>query len=223
MLTRTIIKSLNESHNPLTRSVRDDLTFTDEVFDSYRGELKARLTAYHNENIAGTIDYTHYNDKVYIDFINTVSPYERSGIATALIDYLVKDNKGYENILWGNTTEDGTALKNVMDQRYGKVDEKRIKRISRNLLTLVLQKDLMAGLFMKDLYDDGTKAFDKWESTAWIEEHPDLANDIAEITEWIDGSSFTFVGQRRPEQSAYVPDHIIPMIASRFKLKLKGS
>lgn len=219
MMTLTIIKSLNEAADPINRPSRSDVVLRDEVVDMVGNEIKGRLTATIGQSIAGYVDYTTYEGKCYIDFITTLDGFERQGVATTMIDYLVKEVKGYGNILWGHTTADGTALKSIMDQRYHYVEPKRYRRLPASIVAAILRKNFVAGLFLQDLVQQGIDAFDKWDGTDWLEANTDLVNDLASIAEWVEGSKFTFYGQRTPEQTRYMPDHILPMIHRWFKLK----
>ncbi len=140
-----------------------------------------------------------------------------------MVDYFVKEYKGYDHILWGNTTEDGSALKAVMDKRYNHTEQPRLHRIPRTIINAIISKDFVAGLFLTDLVEIGADAFNKWDSTDWLEDNMDIANDLSVIAEWIDGSNFAAYNHDRPGTRISMPDHIIPLIASKFKLKLKGS
>lgn len=196
---------------------------TETVIDVVKGEIKGRLKASIHDTPVGYVDYTTYEDKIYIDFITTVAGFERQGIATSMIDYLVQQVGSYDNILWGHTTADGTALKAIMDKRYNYTPPKRYRRLPASIVNAIMRKDFIAGLFLQDLVQQGIDAFDKWDKVEWLDENSELANDLASIAEWVEGSVFTFYGQRAPEQTRYMPDHILPMIHRWFKLKPGGN
>ena len=223
MITSAIIKSLNESSDPVTRPSRSDLLLSETITDIIGQEIKCTLKATIHGTPVGYVDYTTYEGKIYIDFITTTAGFEHQGIATSMIDYLVAQAGSYDNILWGHTTTDGTALKAVMDKRYNYVEPKRYKRLPASIVNTIMRKDFIAGLFLQDLVQLGVEAFDKWDAVEWLDEHSQLANDLASIAEWVEGSAFTFYGQRAPEQTRYMPDHILPIIHRWFKLKPGGT
>jgi ribosomal protein S18 acetylase RimI-like enzyme len=98
----------------------EKMEFIDEFNSYYSGQSNNTLKYGNTETneVFGYIEYSVYNNQYYIDYIFVEPKYRGQNIGQKLVDYLVKESKGYKNIEWGMTTPDGQKLKNKMDKIY---------------------------------------------------------------------------------------------------------
>ncbi len=86
------------------------LVFTHDCRDSYRGQNYCTLYAKDTkENVVGIIQYSTYENKVYVDVIKTKEEERRKGIATLMAKELQREFPNFK-IEWGMTTPDGTSF-----------------------------------------------------------------------------------------------------------------
>lgn len=112
-----------------------EVEITDEMVGYYGGQVDMIMTAVVDGIKAGYINYSVYQGKPYIKFINTVESMRRMGVATRLLQELQKEYPNTE-IDWGYTTPDGTALKdkvtiNKKNGAYTRAKNEYLKNIER--------------------------------------------------------------------------------------------
>jgi len=111
-------------------------TFTDETVASYSGQTNHVLRAELPDGKSGRLEYVVYRGEPSISFISVPDKNKRSGIATALVRELQRKFPDNE-IEWGMTTPEGTALKESLPWRTVKTEYydqfKRLDRINAQI------------------------------------------------------------------------------------------
>lgn len=90
----------------------DTLTFRDESRGFHHDQYDGTLKVYMGNKEVGHLDYSEFDGRTRIDFIEVLPEYRRQGIGTALFKALKKD---HPKVIWSGTTEDGEAFRNVVD------------------------------------------------------------------------------------------------------------
>lgn len=72
-------------------------------------EHKYQLVTELDSEVVGIVDYTLFNEKVHIDWIEVAKGHKRKGIASAMICRLEAEWPD-KKFVWGMTTPEGTAL-----------------------------------------------------------------------------------------------------------------
>ena len=85
------------------------LSILSTVKDSYGGEAFMVMSAMDGNKVAGTIEYSVYEDTPAIQMIEVAEGYKRKGVATKMLQALQREYKDTE-IQFGYTTEDGEKL-----------------------------------------------------------------------------------------------------------------
>jgi GNAT superfamily N-acetyltransferase len=94
----------------------EPLEFTHDCRDNYKGQNYCTLIAYDKRGIkVGKIDYSTYENVIYIDGMETVESERRKGIATAMIRDLHREHPRWK-IVWGITTPEGAAFIKTLRQ-----------------------------------------------------------------------------------------------------------
>ena len=89
--------------------VSGNLKIQSTIKDSYGGEAFMVMTATDGNEVAGTIEYSVYEDVPAIQMITTAEGYKRKGVATKMLQALQNEFKDTE-IQFGYTTEEGEKL-----------------------------------------------------------------------------------------------------------------
>ena len=89
------------------------------ITDSYHGQLDGYCQAESvpDRRAIGYLNFSVFEGRALIKMIEVNENWKRKGVGSALIDCLVRDMKGYENIDWGYTTPDGEALRLAYESR----------------------------------------------------------------------------------------------------------
>ena len=94
-----------------------ELKFENNHRDAYRGQNYYTLLARDNNNVPiGGIDYSEFEDQIYIDYIEVLKQYQRQGIGSKLYNKLVELWPNYK-INWGMMTEEGYSLKESLKNK----------------------------------------------------------------------------------------------------------
>ncbi len=84
----------------------EELKFSENMRDYHSGQSFMNAYAYSNNVMVGRVDYSIYDKKIYIDFIEVNPEYRRKGIATKLVDFIKRENPNMP-IIPGYATEEG--------------------------------------------------------------------------------------------------------------------
>ena len=87
----------------------DGLSILSTIKDSYGGEAFMVMSAMDGNKVAGTIEYSVYEDTPAIQMIEVAEGYKRKGVATKMLQALQSEYKDTE-IQFGYTTEEGEKL-----------------------------------------------------------------------------------------------------------------
>jgi len=136
-----------------------EVEITDETVGYSSGQYEMIMTAVVDGIKAGFIEYSVYQGKPYIKFINTVESMRRMGVATRLLQELQKEYPNTE-IVWGYTTPDGTALKDKVtftkkNGAYTRAKNEYLKNIERlnELGRMFDEEDYSSGDEWNKIYD----------------------------------------------------------------------
>ena len=112
------------------------LKISSSVKDSYGGEVFMVMTAMDGNKVAGTIEYSVYEDVPAIQMITTADGYKRRGVATKMLQALQAEYKDVE-IQFGHTTEEGEKLLKAITYEVPNKAvinyNKRLKRLENEL------------------------------------------------------------------------------------------
>jgi len=91
--------------------------FMDDIRGAHHGQIDGTLVAYDTKTsiTIGYIDYSIFEEKLYLNSIEVEPSHRRHGYATALLLKLKKLNPGMP-VKWGMMTEEGCALKSGIDR-----------------------------------------------------------------------------------------------------------
>ena len=89
-----------------------ELVFENTHTDAYQGQNNYMLLARDKKtmNPLGGIEYSEFQDEIYINYMEVKEEYKRMGIATALHKELQQINPDMK-INWGMTTDEGESFK----------------------------------------------------------------------------------------------------------------
>lgn len=197
------------------------VTINSEVTGYHHGQTDIKLSAVKNNKILGYIEYSEYNSQPHINLVFVNPEHRRKGIATKLINELVKEYK-YENIKWGSLTFDGSVLQQKLDKKYHyNRDLKVSKHLPESLINDFKLKNKVYGMFIEELNKHGNLVWDYWEKKNkqdWFLKIKDdiVVNELADIAEWIDKSKLN----THPTNES-VPDYIYDKIYQIFNIKLR--
>lgn len=109
-----------------------DITFKEEVTDFYDNQLNVTLQALdQSNNIVGYIQYTKYNDEIYVNLIQVLPEFRNQKIGTRLIKKLQEMfpdkelHSGYMTDL-GKKLYDSLPKKEIKNKRYEFLNKKKI-------------------------------------------------------------------------------------------------
>jgi len=97
-------------------------SFHNDVTGHHHGQTDGTLYFYDRatagddwppRRVVGKLDWTKYQGKVFINYIRVTPEFQRRGIGKALVNELKKEFPE-EEVVWTNTTPDGTALRKSM-------------------------------------------------------------------------------------------------------------
>lgn len=108
----------------LAKYPNKNLFVFNDVTDAYSGQINAvaRIGDPSDNVVMGYVEYSLYNGKVYINMLETKPEFRRTGVATALMNYLKESNPG-KQIIQGMATEEGYAF-----SKSGKFRKNKSKR-----------------------------------------------------------------------------------------------
>lgn len=98
--------ALNEDDYGSFKLGTDEVKLTTDCRDYHSGQAYMSTYATVNNRTVGHIDWSEYENKIYIDYVQVVDSYKRKVIATAMMDSLAKYNPGKE-IVHGYTSDEG--------------------------------------------------------------------------------------------------------------------
>ncbi|MFW5847567.1 MAG: hypothetical protein ACOCVF_01425 [bacterium] len=184
-----IIKQINET----TYEQFQGYTFADDTHGAYGGQVDMHVDMYKNNQKLAYADYTIFEDKVYINYVESLV--KGKGYGTILMEYLA-DKYGYENLERQSLTSSGAKMRQRLDKKfdfdYKKHKENQNKHIDPDSIAKINNHVIREFLF--DLSKMGyEKAWEKWlqnpEFVKTIKNPNEFdLNDVAEIAEWIKGS-----------------------------------
>lgn len=93
------------------------LTFRSECRGAHHGQTDMTLYAELNGEAVGRIDYSVFNDEVFVQYIKTQPAVRRQGVATAMARQLQSEYPNTE-IVWGGSTELGTPFIASLDREF---------------------------------------------------------------------------------------------------------
>ena len=88
---------------------QEETQILDEALDAHHGQIDMLMQAVRGELTVGTIRYSIFEGRPHISMIEVLEDYRRQGIATQMLRYL-QGQYPNEEIVWGDLTEDGSAL-----------------------------------------------------------------------------------------------------------------
>lgn len=184
-LSESYIKRIQE-----LAGIQEQVAFDNSFIGYHHGQHDAVLNIYNNGIHVGSTSYSVFEGRPHIDYINVSPNYKRQGYGEKMIDYLAKEY-GYENILWGMTTEDGGHLMKKMDAKYS-FDRSQIliKQFTAEEIFNKISSKLAVN-FLKDLIELGASiTFEKWRDKLPYNNLIDGidVNDLSSIAEWIIGA-----------------------------------
>lgn len=104
---RIKLKTTNEYMNDFMKKEKNKINTYST--DAYSGQVNMiKEIRNNNDEIIAKLQYTDYDNKAYIDLIETKEEYRRKGLATKLMNDLEKEYG--ENIEYGYSTPDGTKF-----------------------------------------------------------------------------------------------------------------
>jgi predicted GNAT family acetyltransferase len=170
----------------------EELEFTDSSYNYHHGQSDNVLTAKLGGKVVGTLEYSIFEGKIYVNHIQVNPEHARKGYATKMVEQLAK-NHGYENIMPGMVTQDGSALLATLDKNYNydrvKASKKHLQRDS--LVELLRKKSPEAALFFESLLDKGAEyTYYTWrDKTAMKDSIGGISFvDLDHLAEWTEGS-----------------------------------
>lgn len=98
----------NMYRDPSGRKDEPELELEAGITDSHSGESFGYVKATLGDQTVGVINFSHFEDKGYVNWIKTADGYGRKGIATKMVEYLRKWLEA--PIEFTSTTDDGTGL-----------------------------------------------------------------------------------------------------------------
>ena len=116
--------------------------YHDEALDFYRGQANNRLKAFKNEKVVGWIDYSVFNDEIFINHIKVLE--KRKGIGSNLLKKL-QELYPENELQMGGMTEEGHELwkslekRTVENEEYAKLIkekeelERRLKQLENTI------------------------------------------------------------------------------------------
>ena len=106
----------------------ESLRFTEEMTGYYNDQANIEIGAYRGDDIQGVLQYSIFNDEVYIN--NILVRHKGKGIGTALYQQLLKDQPD-KKINWGMLTDEGAKFQKGLEEK-GIIAKKKKKRIKWN-------------------------------------------------------------------------------------------
>jgi GNAT superfamily N-acetyltransferase len=114
-----------------------NIVFNNEFLASYSGQQNFKLNAELNGIVVGWVDYSIYNEDLYINIVEVVEEYRRTGIGTKLLKELQRrfPDKAFE---MGTFTEQGSKLweslpkKVIINEEYKKLIEEKTTLEQKN-------------------------------------------------------------------------------------------
>lgn len=99
--------------NLIAESEAKDFTVWHTITGSHHGQMDGYCQAETRPGgmAIGYLDFSVFEGRARIKMIEVSDEWKRKGVASALIDCLAKDMKGYEHIDWGYTTPEGESLR----------------------------------------------------------------------------------------------------------------
>lgn len=170
----------------------EELEFIDSSYNYHHGQTDNVLTARANGKVIGTLEYSIFEGKIYVNHIQVAPDYARRGVATKMVEQLANEH-GYENIVPGMVTPDGSALLARLDKKYNfdraKASKKHLQRDT--VVELLRKKSPEAATFFESLLDKGAEyTYYTWrDKTALKDEIGGVSFvDLDRLSEWTDGS-----------------------------------
>lgn len=105
---------------------QEETQILDEALDAHHGQIDMLMQAVRGELTVGTIRYSIFEGRPHISMIEVLEDYRRQGIATQMLRYL-QGQYPNEEIVWGDLTEDGSALYQAVVDEQPNPDYLRIQ------------------------------------------------------------------------------------------------
>lgn len=108
------------------------ICITEDVLETHNGQIDLLLQAYAGDERVGYARYSIFEDIPCLNYIEVREHHRRKGIATLMVQFLARRFPDTE-IVWGYTTENGTAFKeavtySIQNQEYTEI-KKRLDEI----------------------------------------------------------------------------------------------
>ncbi len=199
----------------------EDIGFETENIAVYAGQSNFTMYLTRAGRKLAYMDFVIFQGEPSISMIEVYRDEDkRKGYGRMLVDKLA-EKYGYENIDWGMTTPDGTALQRSMDAARGfdraEHNNKHYKK--EEMVALIKARSIDAAKFFLDMTELGDKAtWDKWGEYLKARKYPseidgiDL-NDLDALSEWTRDS----VNNKNPTE--YEPDDWVMQFVEQLSLQ----
>jgi hypothetical protein len=188
--------------------LKENHRFNDESTGYHHGQQDNTITMYIDNQKVAYADYTIFEGKIQINFIESLV--KGKGYGKAIMKYLV-DKYGYKNLERYSLTPDGVKMRQSLDKDfnfdYQKHKESQSKHLQPSIIDKIKINHPIAAAFLKDMSKFGhEKTWAKWIDYLRDKDLLDKYdfNSIGDISEWISGS---VTNDNNPERD--IPEPII--------------
>jgi GNAT superfamily N-acetyltransferase/proteasome lid subunit RPN8/RPN11 len=160
------MKNGDNNNNTLNQNyAQSDIKFENISTNSYSGQTNFNLSATVDGKEVGYIEYVDYKGQPSISYIEVSKNHRRKGIGTQLLKKLQSMYPGQE-IDWGMTTEDGTALQKAATYT---IEDKKLSNKFKELEKLKKQLSELEEKMNKDTDNDNYNEADGelWDKLYW--------------------------------------------------------
>lgn len=179
------------------REQAEGISFHIDHTASYHGQSNFTMYLIKDNKKVAYLDYTVFQGETEISMVEVYRQEDkRKGYGRALVQHLADQVGGYENIKWSMMTDDGSALRQAMDNEKG-FDRKEYENEhykKDDMMSLIAGRSEDAAKFFGDLTVMGYEStWKKWEEYFKIHglnneiDGIDL-NDLSRLSEWTRGS-----------------------------------
>ena len=106
---RRHIRKVRKTGTVFSAGQECDVAYVDELTGAHHGQTDHELMIKAGKKIRGYIQYSLFNDGLYIKMIQVLRPYWRKGWATAMVKYL-RQQYPNKTIHWGYATDSGSKF-----------------------------------------------------------------------------------------------------------------
>ena len=184
--------------------------FENDFYDYHHGQSDAKLIMYlPSGEIAAYVDYSLYNNEVYIKYIE--STIKNKGYGVILMKHLAS-LYGYENINYGGLTDGGAVLKKNLDTYFNFDPKEHLREKTKHIKQsdLCKIKNDSVKEFLNKFITDGRKvAWDYLIKTHDFKYNQEINgydfNDISGLADWIEDS------KTNDNYGETIPDYYLDM------------